>query len=201
MPDAPTERIPAAGRAADGRRVPDGMAAEGCARGAGVDDAARPPGHGVRRACGAPGDHGPVHVDPLPARLCGVRPVEDPRAGTRLVPRADDRRDDRAAGRRGRRSRAGGRAGVDAGVDRRGGHDRRRLREAGVRRRSPVAADHDRLHERARHHHPGGPAPEALRLLDRRRRLRRRAAGLRRRRARRRDGVRRARCRVCWRWR
>ena len=34
------------------------------------------------------------------------------------------------------------------------------LREAGVRCRSPVAADHDRLHERARHHHPGGPAPK-----------------------------------------
>ena len=53
-----------------------------------LDDAARPAGHGVRRARRPAGDHRALHVDPVPARLRGLRPVADPGAGTGLLARA-----------------------------------------------------------------------------------------------------------------
>ncbi len=50
--------------------------------------------------------------------------------------------------------------------------DRARYRQARLRRRPALERGADRLHERARGDHHRRPAPEALRLLDRRRRLR-----------------------------
>ena len=54
-----------------------------------------------------------------------------------------------------------------------------RPRQARLRRRPPLERGAGRLHERPGHHDHRGPAPEALRLLHRRRRVLRRAAGVR----------------------
>ena len=45
-------------------------------------------GDGLRRAGRAAADHRPLHVDHVPARLRGLRPVADPGAGPRLLARA-----------------------------------------------------------------------------------------------------------------
>ncbi len=71
------------------------------------------------------------------------------------------------------------RAGRDAGPARRPHRDRPRARQARVRRRPAVERGAGRLHERPRDHDHRRPAAEAVRLLHRRRRLRRRAARVR----------------------
>ena len=74
---------------------------------------------------------------------------------------------------------------VHARAPRRGDHAPRRRREARLHRRPPLEADADRLHERSRAHDPRRAAPEAVRVLGGRRRLRPGAPGVRPRRRRR----------------
>ena len=67
-----------------------------------------------------------------------------------------------------------------AGPHRRAHRDPARHRQARLRGRPPVEGGAGRLHERPGRHDHRRPAPEALRLLHRCRRLHRRAAGVRR---------------------
>ena len=129
---------------------------------------------------GLAGDHRPVHVDHVLARLRRVRPVTDPRARSGLLARPDDRRDDHPVRRRGRRSGQGDRPRLHAGPAGGGLHGDRGDRSAGLRRRPVLQAHPDRLHERPGPHDPRGPAPEALRILHRRRLVPRGAERLRR---------------------
>ena len=88
---------------------------------------------------------------------------------------ADLRRDHPA--RRGRRRPGDGdRARRHAGHPRRAHRDRARRRPSSASSPTCSRGGAGRLHERARHHDHRRPAPEAVRLLDRRRRLRRRGA-------------------------
>ena len=128
-----------------------------------------PQGMAYAELAGLAGDHRPVHVDHVPARLRRVRPVADPRARSGLVARPDDRRDDPPVGRRGRRSGQGDRPRLHARPAGRRLHGGRGDRPAGLRRRPVLQAHPDRLHERPGPHDPRGPAPEALRVLHRRR--------------------------------
>ena len=77
--------------------LPASLAVEGHRRGAGAGQPAGPPGHGLRGAGRAAGDHRPVHVRPVPGRLRGLRAVADPRPRPGLRARLDDRRDGPAA--------------------------------------------------------------------------------------------------------
>ena len=135
-----------------------------------------PQGMAYAELAGLPAITGLYTIDPVPARLRGVRAVADPRARPGLVAGADDRGDDPADRRRERRPGARGRAGVDARADGRRDHDRRRGRAARLRRRPALEADADRLHERPRADDPRRPAAEAVRVLGRRRRADRRGA-------------------------
>ena len=166
-------------RAAGGFVLPTNVAGQGCCRGGCAHHAAGPAGYGVCRTGGPAADHRAVHVDHVPARLRGARPVADPGAGPGFLARADDRRDDPAADGRRRRPRAGGRAGLDARDHGRGDHDRGGGGEARVYRRPDLQADDDRLHERPGADHPGRPAAEAIRVQGRGRWLPRRGHRLR----------------------
>ena len=75
----------------------------------------------------------------------------------------------------------GHRARRDAGDHRRADRDRARARQARFRRRPALEGGPGRLHERAGDHHRRRPAAQAVRVLDRRRRLRRGGPGVRRR--------------------
>ena len=182
-----------AARLPDARVLPGrlGLARRGC--GSGPDDAPRPTGDGVRRVGRPPRDHRAVHVDPLPARIRGLRAVQDPRARTGLVARADDRRHDPPSSRRRWRPGTRGRSRLDARAARRCLHGRRRSVRTGIRRGPALEADHDRLHERPGDHDRGRSAAEAVRVLRRCKRPARRDKSIRGRCRRRQDGDRRAR--------
>ena len=180
--------------------LPAQLAEQGRRRGPRAVRAAGAPGDGLRRAGRAAAGHRAVHLDPLPARLRGVRAVAHPGARSRLLAGADDRGDDRAAGAGRRRPGPGGRAGLVARAARRARHDGGRPGALRLRRRPAVEADPDRLHERAGADHRGRPAAQAVRVLGRRRRPHRRDQGLRHRaggRRRERDG---GRARASARW-
>ena len=133
----------------------------------------RAAGHGLRRAGGAACGHRAVHDHRLPGRLRGLRAVEGARPRARLVDLADDPRRDHAADGH-RRPHQGGGVGRHAGDHGRPDRGRSRPRSTGVRRRPPVQRGADRLPQRAGRHHHREPAPEAVRVLDRRRRVLRR---------------------------
>ena len=170
-----------------------GLAAQGSGRGPGPGHAPGAAGDGVCRACRAAADHRPLHLDPVSGRVRDLRPVEDPRARAGLVARADDRRHDPSSAGRERRPEACGRARLDACADRGGDHGARWSRQARIRRRPALEADHDRVHERTRADDPRRSAAEAVRVLGRRRRLHPRAEGVRQGSRPRRDGAGRAR--------
>ena len=159
--------------------IPSQLAAQRCRGRARPHRAAGPAGHGIRRARRAPTDHRAVHVDPLLDRVRALRPVQDPRAWAGLVARAHDRGDDPPPHRGRRRPCAGGRPRIVARAHGRGDDVGRRGCQARLRRGPDFAPDHDRLYERARADHPGQPAAQALRVLGRRRRFRRRADWIR----------------------
>ena len=94
---------------------------------------------------------------------------------------AADLRRHHAARRRRRRSGDGDRARRDDGDPGRAHRDRPRRRQARLRRRPALEGGPGRLHERAGDHDHRRPAAQAVRVLDRRRRLRGRGAGVRRR--------------------
>ena len=75
----------------------------------------------------------------------------------------------------------GDRARRDDGAHGRADPDRAGGRQARLRRRPALEGGPGRLHERAGDHDHRRPAAQAVRVLDRRRRLRRRGAGVRRR--------------------
>ncbi len=141
----------------------------------------RPAGDGVRRTRRSPTRHRPLHHHRLPGglRAHGTLTRAGPR--TRLVGVAADLRRHRAPRRRRRRPGDGDRARRDDGRDGRPDPDRSRCGQARLRRRPAVEGGPGRLHERPRHHDLRRPAPQARGVLDRRRRVRRRVAGLRRR--------------------
>ena len=134
---------------------------------------ARPAGDGLRGAGRAARDHRAVHDRHLPRRLRPRRPVADPRPRPGLVARPDDRRDDPAARRRQRGD--GDRPRRDAGAHGRARHGRRRASPSSASSptcsRTPCgpatwpASPIIDLHR---------PAAQAVRVLDRRERPRRR---------------------------
>ena len=132
-----------------------------------------PQGMAYAELAGLPAGHRPLHDDRVPRRVRALRPVAGPGARARLVGLAADLRGDRPARRR-RTTRPSaialaGMLALLVGADR----DRPRARQARVRRRPPLQGGAGRLHERARDHDHRRAAAEAVRLLDRRRRLRR----------------------------
>ena len=169
------------GRAAGRERgevLPGELAVEGRRRRAGAHGPARAAGHGLRRARGPAGGHRPLHLDPVPARLRRLRTLADPGAGAGLVAGTDDRRDDPAPDGRRRRPGHRDRTGIDPRPHGGPGHDPGRCRQAGDGRGPALEADPDRLHERPRPDHRHRSAPQAVRVLRRRGRSRRRAPGL-----------------------
>ena len=159
--------------------VPGGVVAQRRRRGPRADRAARAAGHGVRGARRAPTDHrASTPRSSASSRYAIFGPSKILVLGPGLVARADDRGDAHPAGRR----RAATRSGrsrwrrrsrcSSAPSSRVAGH-----RQARLRRRPDLEADDHRLHERPGAHDPRRPAPEALRVLGRRRRLPRRAHG------------------------
>jgi len=144
--------------------------------GAGRDP--RPPGHGLRRARRAPGCHRPLHDHRLPGRVCRVRALEGARARPGLfgVP-LDPGHDHTAAGRGRSTERADPRG--DVGRARRLDRDRPGCSQAGFRGRPALQRGSGRLSERPGGDDHRGTAPEVVRVLDRRRRVRRGGPNLR----------------------
>ena len=140
----------------------------------------RAAGDGLRGARRPAGGHRPLHDDRLPGRLRALRALAGPGARARLLDlAADPRLDHAAAGRRG--PGVGDRPGGHARDLRRADRDRPRPRQARLRRRPALQRGAGRLHERPRDHDHRRAAAEAVRLLDRRRLVPRRAEGVRRR--------------------
>ncbi len=157
--------------------VPGPVAAQGRVGGGGPGGDPRAPGHGVRGAGRAATRDRAVHHRRLSDRLRGVRPLEDPGPRARLLHLADDLCGARSVAGRGRhasRHRAGG----DACAHRRAHRDRHGGRPPGFRRRPPVQRGPGGVHERAGVGDHRRPAPQALRILDRRRRVRSRGEGV-----------------------
>ncbi len=140
----------------------------------------RPAGDGVRRTGRSPTGHRPLHHHRLPGGLRTHGAFTGARPRARLVGVTADLRRHRASRGRHRRPRDGDRARRDDGRDGRPDPDRSRCGQARLRRRPAVEGGPGRLHERPRHHDLRRPAPQARGVLDRRRRIRRRAAGVRR---------------------
>ena len=141
----------------------------------------RPAGDGVRRTRRSPAGHRSLHHHRLPGGLCAHGAVARARPRARLVGVTADLRRHRAPRGRRRRPGDGDRPRRDDGRDGGSDPDRTRCGQARLRRRPAVEGGAGRLHERPRHHDLRRPAPQARRVLDRRRRVRRRTAGLRRR--------------------
>ncbi len=137
-----------------------------------------PTGNGLRGARRAAGGHRPLHDDRLPGRLRPLRAFAGPGARARLLDLAPDPRFDHAPAGRGR-SGVGDRPGGHARDLRRPDRDRPRPRQARVRRRPALERGAGRLHERPRDHDHRRAAAEAVRVLDRRRLVPRRAEGVR----------------------
>jgi anti-sigma B factor antagonist len=76
------------------------LAAQGHHRWGGAVNAAGPAGHGLRRTGRPAADNRALHLHLVPARLRGLRAVENPGPGPRFLTRADDRGDHPAARRR-----------------------------------------------------------------------------------------------------
>ena len=142
--------------------VPAGLAGQGRRRRPRAVRAARAAGHGLRRAGRAAAGHRPVHLDPLPARVRGLRAVAGPRARPGLLARADDRRHHRARCCSPAATRPGPSRWPRCSallVGRR--HDGRGARHVRLRRRPALQADPDRLHERPGADHRRRPAAQA----------------------------------------
>jgi hypothetical protein len=138
-----------------------------------------PQGMAYAELAGLPPGHRALHDDRLPGRLRHLRPEPRARAGPRLVGVAPDLRRHHPAARRRRRPCRGDRVGRHARRARRCHRDRPRIGQARLRRRPALQGGAGRLHERAGDHDHRRPAPEALRVLHRRRRLRRRDPAVR----------------------
>ena len=104
----------ASSRACGRPHLPARVAVEGHRRGARAGEPPRPPGHGLRGAGRAAGDHRPLHLDPVPGRVRHLRAVADPGPGPGLGAGLDDRRDGPAA--RGRQRRPGDRRRLRVGA-------------------------------------------------------------------------------------
>ena len=167
------------------------LAAEGPRRRPCAHRPPRPAGDGVRRAGRTAAHHRPLHHHPLPCRVRRLGTIPDPRARPRLLTRTDDRRHDPPPGRSRWQSRASHRTGLDARHPGRRDHGPGRAGPAGVRGRSTLEADPDRVHDRAGAHHRRGPAAKALRVLGQLRQPDRGHPGIRSRCHVRRDGRRR----------
>ena len=130
----------------------------------------RPAGHGLRRARRAAPGHRPLHHDRLPRRLRADGPSRilvlgpdssvSPLIFAAIMPLVVTRR-----------SVHGDRARRDDGRDGRADPDRPGCRQARLRRRPAVEGGPGRVHERAGHHDLRRAAPQAVRLLHRRRRF------------------------------
>src|SRR2546427_4432152 len=79
--------------------------------------------NGLRRTRRFAADHGPLHHDPVPGRLCRVWAFADPGARPGLVAGADDRGHHPANPWLEWKSRTSNRIGVDTRADGRGDHD------------------------------------------------------------------------------
>ena len=138
-----------------------------------------PQGMAYAELAGLPRRERPLHHDCLPGGLRPHGSVQDPRARSRLVTRPLDLRRHHPARGGGRRPGDRHRPRRDAGDPRGPDRDRSRCRQARIRGRPAVERGPGRLHERPGHHHHRRAAPQAVRLLHGRRRLRGRGAGVR----------------------
>ena len=153
------------------------LAAQGRSGGGRPGRHPRAAGHGLRGAGRTATRDRFVHHHRLPARLRRVRPLEGPGPRSRLFRLADDLRCASSLARR-RRQPSRHCARRDAGGHRRADRGRHGRRPPGVRRRPPVQRGPGGVHERPRVGDHRRPAPQTLRLFDRRRGIRPRGEGV-----------------------
>ena len=135
-------------RRADDRRLSATMATQGPNGRAGLDGHSRAPRDGLCRTGWTATHHRPLHLYPLPRRVCRTRAISHPCARTRLVTGSDDRRHDPPPGGCERKPCPRRGTGINAGHPGGCHDDPGRCGKVGLRRRPALQADPDRLHDR-----------------------------------------------------